>query len=153
MTKPVWILKILGYGEVLLDGVFPIEVGIHELNQHDCNKFKIEKFCAVLRNWNMDHYNKDYSTEEPKLLKFGYGPWLIKQQMYKNIPIRMDEYITLIDAFTCTGDKFGLKDIQVVVEVKISTTGTFRTWAEVYYIADAQIPSLIIEGRYISLYY
>jgi len=149
----VWILNLQGYGQTILNGIIPIEEEIHKYSKEESEKFKIEKFSAVLKRWQLGVSGKNYQTSTPEEVKFGYGPWMIKQRTYDYIPVVIDKYITLVEVFTSTGEKFGLRDVQVVVEIKTSSTGSFRTWAEIYYIVDAQIPALIIEGSFQSLYY
>ena len=148
--KTVWILNLHGYGQVTLNIILPIDKDLHDLSTDHLQKFKIKTFINVLKEWQRG-VGKDYKTSPPNSVDFGYGPWRIKQRTYEYLPLTIDKYITLVEAFTCVGDKFGLKDIQVVVEIKTSSTGTFRTWAEIYYVYDAQIPALIIEGDFVPL--
>jgi len=85
--------------------------------------------------------SKDISTVE-----FYYTPHMIKQKNYRpsNLPYRLSETIQVIDAFTCIGSRFGLKSLSVIVEVCQSNCGNNPIWANIYYVADSEIPSSII---------
>jgi len=93
--------------------------------------------------------SKDIST-----VKFYYTPHMIKQKNYRpsNLPYRLSETIQVIDAFTCIGSRFGLKPLSVLVEVCKSNCGDNRIWANVYYVADSEIPSIVIEAKMCSIF-
>ena len=80
--------------------------------------------------------------------KFYYTPWMNKQALYDRVAregrISVGPDIELIDSFICLGGKFNLANIQCSVEVKSSSMGGGIVWAEIYHVADSQVPSAII---------
>lgn len=68
-----------------------------------------------------------------------------KQQKYRNLPYQLTDTITVIDAFTCIGSRFGLDTLSVIVEVCQSNCGEERIWANIYYAADSEIPACVIK--------
>ena len=94
-------------------------------------------------------YGKNVLNENPSedlsKVKFYYSPVMEKQQKYKNLPYQLTDTITVIDAFTCIGSRFGLDTLRVIVEVCQSNCGDQRIWANIYYVADSEIPACVIE--------
>ena len=86
-------------------------------------------------------------SKDPNSVKFFYSPFMYKQELAKYIPYKVSEHITLIDSFVCLGSRFKLDSLQVIVEVYESNCGNNRIWAEVYYVADCEIPACIITAN------
>ena len=93
--------------------------------------------------------SKDISTVE-----FYYTPHMIKQKNYRpsNLPYRLSETIQVIDAFTCIGSRFGLKPLSVIVEVCQSNCGGNPIWANIYYVANSEVPASIIRVNNFSTF-
>jgi hypothetical protein len=101
-------------------------------------------------------YGKHVIDKNPSLdistVKFYYTPLMEKQQKYKKLPCQLTSTITVIDAFTCIGSRFGLDTLSVIVEVCQSNCGLHDIWANIYYVADSEIPATTINIRSYSLF-
>jgi len=83
-----------------------------------------------------------------KDVQFYYTPTMQRQAVYlewqQKKVISLSFSVNLIHVFATSGKYFGLHDITVFVEVKESQCGDARLWAEVYYVADSQVPEVLI---------
>ena len=86
-------------------------------------------------------------SQDPARIRFVTYPFMYKQERARNIPLKISQTVTLIDSFTCLGSRFGLDNIIVIVEVYESTYGGNYFWAEVFYVADCEIPACIIRAK------
>lgn len=83
-------------------------------------------------------------TESALKPQYFYQPTQNRQALYKHgFPVRMGTY-SIIDAFSCMGSRFGLSGLSVFVELCRSNMGDKRLWANVYYVADSELPACII---------
>lgn len=88
-------------------------------------------------------YGSTDTTVEPQEVEFFYLPAMQRQRMYENLPFNTGLSYSIVDAFACSGARFGLKDIQVFVEICESACGKNPLWANIYYVADSQKPAAI----------
>jgi len=84
---------------------------------------------------------------DPSEVHFYYTATMEKQAIYRNLPHDVGESYRIIDAFVCLGSRFGLDPLQVFVEVCESKLGGGRIWANVYYVADSEVPVCVIHVR------
>jgi len=108
-----------------------------------------QKITEFLRNdWEPNLYGvgfpKNNPSSDPREVRFGYTPTMLKQQIYANLPYNCGSY-EIIDAFVCGGERFGLDQTGIFVEVCKSEMGGGRIWANVYLLTDSEIPSIIIK--------
>ena len=90
-------------------------------------------------------------SEDISTVEFYYTPCMVKQKNYRpsNLPYKLSETIQVIDAFTCIGSRFGLKSLSVIVEVCQSNCGGNHIWANIYYVANSEVPASTIRvNRY-----
>lgn len=90
---------------------------------------------------------KSNPSQNPAKVKFVTYPFMYKQERAKSIPLKISQTVTLIDSFTCSGSRFGLDSITVIVEVYESTYGGNHFWAEIFYVADCETPVCIIRAK------
>lgn len=83
-------------------------------------------------------------SEDISTIEFYYSPLMGKQKKYKNLPYQLTNTIQVIDTFTCIGSRFGLDSLSVIVEICQSNCGKNDIWANIYYIADSEIPATVI---------
>ena len=83
-------------------------------------------------------------SENISTVKFYYSPLMEKQVKYKTLPYQLTGTVEVIDAFTCLGTRFGLDSLSVIVEICQSNCGEHYIWANIYYVADSEIPALVI---------
>jgi hypothetical protein len=145
------------------DASFNYAVTLKDFNMDFKNQKK--EFQDLMRKVNLGIVGKDYVAKDPLLVKYLYVPCLAKQQIYYNLPYNIptakilssslidvrDPEIWIYDAFSCMGDKFNLKDLNVFVELKYSNMSCGILWAEIYYVADCIIPAMIIRPQFIHL--
>lgn len=91
-------------------------------------------------------------SKDPKDIDFYYHPVYYRQRIASKIPYKISDTVTLIDVFTCLGSRFGLESLQVFVEVYESSCGSERIWANIYYVADSEVPACIIEVNEFTIY-
>ena len=82
---------------------------------------------------------------KPIEVVFHYTPVYYRQRIAARLPYRLTDTITVIDAFACMGTRFGLKPLMVFVEVYKSSCGENRIWANIFYVADSEIPICTIK--------
>ena len=102
------------------------------------------KVLEILRHdWEGGVHGGGFPKSNPTLdsdeMRFYYWPTMQKKAMYANLPFTCGSY-QIIDAFVCLGERFGFKALQVFVEVCKSDMGGERLWANVYYVADSEVP-------------
>lgn len=91
------------------------------------------------------HVPEENPSQDPSVVQYYYRPVMEKQNLYEyGFPINRDTY-EIIDAFTCLGSRFGLKPLTVFVELCHSKMGSARYWANIYYVAESEIPGCIIK--------
>ena len=73
-------------------------------------------------------------------IKFHYNPFMEKQFKYTKLPYELTDTINIIDIFVCSGSRFSLKPLMVVVEVCESKCTSNPIWANIYYVANSEIP-------------
>jgi len=83
-------------------------------------------------------------SRDPSTVEFFFTATMEKQRIYRNLPHRVGDSYDIIDAFVCLGSRFELKPLQVFVEVCQSRLRNDELWANVYYVADSQIPACVI---------
>lgn len=89
-------------------------------------------------------------SKESTEIDFRYNPVFYRQTIADNLPFRLTATIKVIDSFACMGTRFGLKPLMVFVEVYKSSTGENRIWANIFYVADSEIPICTIRvDRYV----
>lgn len=91
-------------------------------------------------------------SKDSKDVKLLYDPVFYRQKIAREIPHKISNTVTLIDSFACFGTRFGLKNIRVFVEVYESNCGPQRIWANIYYVADSEIPACIITVNPYSIF-
>ena len=111
-------------------------------NFKELNKKKILEMLRHDRERNLQ--SGENPSKDLSIIKFYYNPVMEKQQKYKNLPYQLTDTITVIDAFICRGSRFGLAPLSVIVEVCQSNCGEKRIWANIYYVADSEIPACVI---------
>ena len=115
----------------------------------DIDEAKIKE---VLRNDREKNLHGSGVPEEnpsldPSSVEFYYATTMDKKKLYASgFPINMGTY-DIIDAFVCLGSRFGLRQLRVFVEVCHSRMGRGQYWANVYYVADSQVPACIITAE------
>ena len=68
-----------------------------------------------------------------------------KQSKYAKLPYKLTDTIKVIDAFVCSGSRFGLSLLtEVLVEICESNCANNTIWANIYHVADSEIPVSII---------
>lgn len=106
---------------------------ILEIFRHDYEKGTYVKYVLD------ENPSKDIST-----IEFYYNPLMEKQKKYKNLPYQLTDTIQVIDTFTCLGARFGLDSLSVIVEVCQSNCRDHGIWANIYYVADSEVPVTVI---------
>lgn len=119
-------------------------------NQKDAKKKNEKKILELLRYDHEEKLGGKYvldrnPSEDLSTIEFHYNPVMEKQQKYRNLPYHLTNTITVIDAFTCIGSRFGLNTLSVIVEVCQSNCGDQHIWANIYYVADSEVPASVIE--------
>lgn len=145
MQLEIFILKQTG----TINNIFAIipAIAYYKNNSKELNKKKILDTLRHDREKNLCGKNvlDKNPSEDLSTIKFFYTPVMEKQQKYKTLPYQLTNTITVIDAFTCIGSRFGLDTLSVMVEVCQSNCGEERIWANIYYAADSEIPVCVIE--------
>jgi len=130
-------------GEV--SGIFDILV-----KKHTDNNLK-ESIIKSLRhdsekNRHGLHVLKENPSKESSEIDFKYSPTFYRQRLSQTkFPYKISDTIELIDAFSCMGSRFGLQPLSVFVEVFQSSCIKDKIWANVYYVADSEIPACSIK--------
>lgn len=132
-----------------VNGIFAITPAI-AYNKDDAKELNKKKILEILRhdreeNLHGKHVLDKNPSEDLSTIKFYYNPVMEKQQKYKNLPYKLTDTITVIDAFTCIGSRFRLDTLSVIVEVCQSNCGEERIWANIYYVADSETPVCVIK--------
>lgn len=83
--------------------------------------------------------NTNPSIHSAKVV-FHYNPVYYRQKIANNLPYKLTDTITVIDSFACLGSRFELRQLMVFVEVYKSLCGENRIWANIFYVADSEIP-------------
>lgn len=114
----------------------------------------VELFCDRIRyDWEKSVHGGglpiDNPSEGPSTVKFYYTPCMAKQAKYAKIPYKEGSY-DVVDAFVCLGSRFYMDSIQVFVEVCKSNMDSQRLWANIYYVADSEIPASRIMAEEIA---
>lgn len=119
--------------------------------EYDELKAKNEKAILNYLRYDTEREFRDTNISVANLSKdstevdFRYNPVFYRQKIAADIPFKLTPTITVIDAFACMGTRFGLKPYQVFVEVYKSSCGENRIWANIFYVADSEIPICIIK--------
>ena len=93
------------------------------------------------------HVLKENPNIKSSEVDFEYPPTFYRQSLSKNkLPYKISNTVELIDTFSCIGSRFGLKPLSVFVEIYRSTCGYHRIWANIYYVADSEIPACTIKA-------
>ena len=125
-------------------------------DKKDSNNINKEKILEMFRRDSEANMYGNVIDKNPSLdistIKFYYTPIMEKQQKYKKLPYQLTSTITVIDAFTCIGSRFGLDTLSVVVEVCQSNCGVHDIWANIYYVADSEIPATTINVKSYSVF-
>ena len=99
------------------------------------------------KNTHGPHVLKENLNEESSKIDFKYAPTFYRQTLSKNkLPYRVSDTVELIDTFSCIGSRFGLKPLSVFIEVYQSTCDKYKIWADIYYVADSEIPACTIKA-------
>jgi len=143
----VRLLIFLKQGET--SGVYTVRPSPDPLTVEDWQERKEKIIIEALRHdWEERTYGggipEKNPSEDPDRIELFYTPVRQKQALYKGLPAKMDSY-QIIDAFTCLGSRFDLKGLSVFVEICRSDMGGARYWANIYYVADSEIPACIIK--------
>lgn len=114
----------------------------------------LKLFCDRLRHdWEKSVYGAglpiDNPSEDPSTVKFFYRPCMDRQFKYRKLPYKEGTY-DVVDAFACLGSRFYMHGVQVFVEVCKSNMGGRRIWANIYYVADSEIPAARITAEEIE---
>jgi len=126
-------------------------------DKKDSGEKNKEKILEVFRyDYGEKTYSKYVPDENPSkdisTVEFCYNPLLEKQKKYKNLPYPITNTIQVIDAFACLGTRFGLDSLSVIVEVCQSNCREHRIWANIYYVADSEVPATIITVTKYSMF-
>jgi hypothetical protein len=147
-----------GYGEVIFNTT--LRSSLAEMNPEpimlERDPRLIDLFSKTLRLYNCNIYGKEelFKDRDPLEIKFYYTPTMLKQHYYKKLPylLELNTQTKIVDAFSTNGEKFGLRPLEVFVEIKTSEMGGRALWAEIYYVADSMVPVLIINLNKISYF-
>lgn len=118
----------------------------NKTTEAEYNAFRAKNEKAVLdylrydNEFELDRVPSTNPSIKSTEVDFRYNPVFYRQAIAAGIPYKITPTITVIDAFACMGTRFGLKSLMVFVEVYKSSCGENRIWANIFYVADSEIP-------------